>query len=317
MADIRTRLGRFARHPGASLLFRLRSLRHLRPAERIPFALLRPVRRLRRRHPVHTLGFVPDVPVHFDYAIRRVCDLLGLRMAKARPGTSPVVVWADSTEVTLPVPAGAVNARCVDIRKSTVERIFRETFGYGYAVDPLRHHGPMLRKSEQNATHDGVVLAGPLAAKDSGFVYQRLIDNLKNGKYEDLRIPIVRGEIPVVFIRRLPPQRRFGAVATEAGVNAPEEVLSPDERSRLAAFAAAIGLDFGEVDAIRDRDGVLYVVDANKTPVGPPRRLTMRERISSMQLIADAFQRQWLDGRAEVSAPRPHHAAARPDPLPP
>lgn len=282
------RLGRFLVSPGLG-----RRWRDLRAAERAPFAALRPLRRLARRAPVTTLYFYPAIPCQFDFAIRRVCDLLGLRMAPWAPGCSPTVVWFDETQLPSPPPAG-LNARCIDIRKSTVERLFRGAFGYGYAVDPLVHAGPLLRKSEANATHDGTVLAGPLAAAEPGFVYQRLLDNLKRGMFEDLRVPIVLGEVPVVFTRRLAPEDRFGSVATEAGVHEPASVLSPAELERLAAFADAIGLDFGEMDVLRDRaDGRIYVVDANKTPVAPPRRLTMTERVASMQKIADALARRW------------------------
>ena len=49
-----------------------------------------------------------------------------------------------------PVP-GAVNGGCLDISKSRVEAAARAAFGYWAAVDPTRHDGPMVRKSEENA----------------------------------------------------------------------------------------------------------------------------------------------------------------------
>jgi len=60
----------------------------------------------------------------------------------------------DRTEKRQAQP-GFWNGHCLDISKSTLDRHHQEVFGYGLAVDPTSHAGPMLEKSEGNAVHDG------------------------------------------------------------------------------------------------------------------------------------------------------------------
>ena len=71
-----------------------------------------------------------------------------------------------------------------------------------------------------------------------------------------------------------------------------------DERERLLDVAAAMGLDVGAMDVLRDRDdGRLYVVDVNKTDMGPPAALGLRERLRMVRALSRAF-RQLVRERA-------------------
>ena len=64
-----------------------------------------------------------------------------------------------------------------------------------------------------------------------------------------------------------------------------------DELNKIHRFCAKIGMDYGEVDVLRDRDdGRIYIVDANNTPSGPPSpisdsdgNIAVREAISSIR----------------------------------
>ena len=55
-----------------------------------------------------------------------------------------------------------LNCHCIYISKRRVHRVFQEIFGYGYELDPSTHHGPMVVKSTENATHDGRIEMGPI-----------------------------------------------------------------------------------------------------------------------------------------------------------
>ncbi len=47
--------------------------------------------------------------------------------------------------------------------------------------------------------------------------------------------------------------------------------MSGQEISNLLQFCQLMGMDYGELDVLRDRqDGRIYVVDANSTPLPPP-----------------------------------------------
>ena len=46
-------------------------------------------------------------------------------------------------------------------------------------------------------------------------------------------------------------------------------MFSVEEEEAILDLAARIGLDYGEIDVLRDADGEIYVVDVNKTPWWP------------------------------------------------
>ena len=59
--------------------------------------------------------------------------------------------------------------------------------------------------------------------------------------------------------------------------------------------AAALRVEYGEIDAVRDRSsGQLYIVDVNPTPFGPPNHIDRRGYYRAIARMADAFQRAFL-----------------------
>jgi hypothetical protein len=242
--------------------------------------------------------FTPERPL-MGYSIWRICRELGLRIVdQPDRGCRVALSWEDST-VNLVSPAmppnglRMLNVRCVDIRKTTVEAVSIATFGYGLAIDPRTHVGPFVRKSDENALHDGVILQGP-RDPEPGFVDQRLLDNVvADGTAEDLRISIVGRRIAAVVRRQHILRERFDTVCREEFIG--ERVFSDAEVERVLAFCDRIGLDFGDLDAIRDRsDGRLYIVDANKTPYGPSMQVGIRYSLELHRLLARAFSDEFL-----------------------
>lgn len=179
----------------------------------------------------------------------------------------------DSTLAAIASEVRVLNFDVTDISKSEVIRAFDEAFGYKLGVDPEVYEGPILRKSEKNAAHDGTVLQGPIKAPGDDYVYQRLINNTSDGLAVDLRVPIFGEDIPFVRVKYRPISKRFdhaGRSQVNDDVNPTDEVLSPTEQSRILALCRAMGLNYGELDVLRDRDtGRIYVVDVNNTPTGP------------------------------------------------
>jgi hypothetical protein len=58
----------------------------------------------------------------------------------------------------------------------------------------------------------------------------------------------------------------------------------------LLRFCAAIALDYGELDVLRDNDsGRIYVVDANRTPIRP-RGLAAADEDAAFGPLAAALQ---------------------------
>jgi hypothetical protein len=247
------------------------------------------------------------------------------------PSARPVALlkWAPWSKYQLSaqerarVPHGiaVVNDTHFHCDKTNVHRHMLRVFGYSSAVDPLRHVGPGVIKSNGNARHDGRVVAFPLRQLEDGdVVYERLIDNEADGEVREFRVPVVTGTIPFIYGKFRPVSARFAVPNTRAALVSTESVLSAAELALCLRFADSIGLDFGELDVLRSRDdGKIYIIDANNTPSGPPSALVPEERERARSLYADIlFDRFFTAGRMIGKLPTsnspPTHANASPAP---
>ena len=71
----------------------------------------------------------------------------------------------------------------------------------------------------------------------------------------------------------------------------PQDVFTDAEIERLGAFSRAMGLDWGGLDVLRDRaSGRLYVVDVNKTDMGPPIALPFLDKIAAVSRLGRALR---------------------------
>jgi hypothetical protein len=243
---------------------------------------------LRRQGVTGSLYFAPDQP-HAAYLMWKVTEYLGLEVVGApRSDTVGSVLWRDATTISEAaarnaMEPGMLNAKCLDISKSRVERAMQAVFGYGLAVDPLTHDGPVVRKSEANRKHDGQLIVC-LTEPEPRFVYQRLVDNRVGDMAEDCRLTVVGDTIPLSRVVYRPLDDRFRGFKAARRCR-PEEMFTRDELNRLLAVCADIGLDFGELDVLRDRQsGRIYVVDVANTPYGPREGLSneaIREYVHS------------------------------------
>jgi hypothetical protein len=198
-----------------------------------------------------------------------------------RPGA-----WLNRLAARRPV----LNFGSRNIGKRRVDRAFREVFGYGTLLDPRTHDGPCVQKSNLNAQHDGIVLRCPRRTVDRRFVYQRLIENVAGGRAIDIRTTVVGHAVPLAYIvtRRL--ATRFGDAVDVRPVE-PRDVYSIDEMTAIRRFCSAMGLDYAELDVLRDRrDGRLFIVDANPTPWWQD-GLSPRGRQAAIARIGTAFER--------------------------
>lgn len=266
---------------------------------------LRASRVMRRRRPRAAISFFPKKPRSY-YAIWPVCQLADVKIVDDPEEADLHFYFEDREFLTAsrfaPSDRPALNIGCYDIRKSVVSRVFEETFGYELIVDPSVHRGLAVEKSEGNGKHDGRIIACPTTAKP-GMVYQRLIDNTIDGReHVDIRTPIVGGDIPFVYLKRRSSARRFTNDNDRVDLAAADVMLTSEERERIRAFAKAMRLDFGGIDVLRDRsDGRIYIVDVNKTDMGPPSALPSAQKLKAMRGLADAFAalvERELQGRA-------------------
>ncbi len=267
----------------------------------LPFYLserLRNTRHCFAPRPKRTLAFLPG-PARPWYLLPALVYRLRYRLAKSPETADILIYFEDATTGTPPaLPKGfsgkTINFSCTDISKTKVAEAFAEVFGYDLAVDPRTYQGLIAVKSEQNGAHDGSLAQAPLApdAYKADLVYQKLVDNrIDTSTVEDLRCPVVGGKIGLVFVKHRPVDNRFANFNSKVFLACPEDYLNPDERAKLGAFARIMGLDFGGMDVLRDRnDGRIYVVDVNKTDMGPPIALSLSDKNKSMDILARQLQ---------------------------
>jgi hypothetical protein len=211
----------------------------------------------------------PEPNASISYVIRR----LGARIAFEPSDSALNIAWDTGTWFSTAAAGrlldNTLNGACLDISKSVVDRAWSEVAGYSIAVDPLSTSGPMVVKPDENGRRGGRVVDGPLSTLAPRTVYQRLVDTRVGDRVLQIRPVILSGRIVLVYEKWRPyPQWFKGPELTIPKTVA--DFFTTDEVDRLVRFAAAIGLDYGELDVVRDgRDGRIYVVDANRTPVRP------------------------------------------------
>lgn len=246
--------------------------------------------------PRKTVLFYPLRPNAWS-VIYKLCSQAGYWISNdpSKP-CDAVFRWEDETRASeRPFRYGdiAINRHFTDISKTHVAKVFADVFGYDLDVDPTAYHGRVVKKSDENATHDGEIIDCPIPAADvaPGFVYQKAIDNRRDdaeGFYE-YRVPIFGPTIPVVYVKYRPADAQFkefnGVDMVEPGA-----VLSPEELAQLLAFTEALQMEYGELDVLRDReDGRIYVVDANNTPTGPARGFRPEQSVEALRRLQPAF----------------------------
>jgi hypothetical protein len=197
-----------------------------------------------------------------------------------------------SVRVPTPDNCPVFNGRHVDNQKTRVAAAWAVAAQYELAVDPTIYEGEMVEKSDNNATHDGRVVRGPVSPDEIavGKVYQRLIDNSDDEEVVDLRVPLYRGRVPFVYIKRRPLNDRFSNTNTSVEIRETAEIFSNDELQALARFAWEAGLDFGEADVLRDKaTGRIYVVDSTNGPAGPPNGLPPEQARQALMRLAKSI----------------------------
>lgn len=253
----------------------------------VPLRLKAAWTRLVRPGPL--VWYAPDKPRPW-YLVWAAAAWSGARIART-PDEAHAAFYFDDSAVGAPPntgPALRFNWRCTDVTKTHVARVFEQTFGYPLAVDPATANGPLVEKGEDNGVHDGRIVQAPCPALP-GKTYQKLIDNREGDVVADLRTPCVGGRPVTVFIKRRPVGDRFANHNSSVSLTTPEAVFSALEIETIGAFCKGMALDWGGLDILRDTDGRLYVVDVNKTDMGPPIALPLRDKLKSTGLLAEAF----------------------------
>ena len=266
---------------------------------------LRLLRNILARRP-HIVLFYPHTPKNHKYTIFQICNHLGLR-ATNNPKAQFITAmrWEDATFKKVSSllnqihnNKSVININSVDISKTRVDLVFREVFGYSSMIDPLTFEGVCVRKSDINAQHDGRIVPCPILKKEKGFIYQKLINNRFDDAFtREIRAPVIGKRMPFIFLKYKPLTDRF-KVSVKGEIAQPEDFLSAAEMHKIFAFCEKIGMDFGELDILRDRDeNKLYIVDANDTPMVHFAGFSKGEVKYAYASLVKSFQQAFLDSR--------------------
>ena len=260
--------------------------------------------RLARPNPPQ-VWFSPNQPRPW-YLVWSAMAWSGVRMARSPEEADAAFAFEDATwcEKQVPPLLPAFNFRCPDISKSHVARVFETVFGYPLAVDPTTWTGPAVEKGEVNGAHDGRIVSCPIRPLPDRH-YQRLVDTSENGVAHDLRTGCIGGRPVAVWIKRKAAGDRFAIHNRSVTLHRPDEVFSPEELDLIARFLAAMHLDWAGLDILRDRtSGKIYVVDVNKTDVGPIIALSFFDKLRSTAILARAFSALLPERRGLPAKPR-------------
>lgn len=246
------------------------------------------------------VAFYPEVP-HYIYVIYKICHILGYKITNKLEGADLIINFEDKTLrsqdskfISISKKNNTINFQCTDISKKKVEDVHIKVFGYGLFINPASYKGRFVKKSDENAKHDGVILDKTEQPRN-GFVYQRIINNADGNIVLDLRTPVFKGKIPFVYLKYRPILTRFSNTNSFAKMIDSDNVFSREEQKKISEFCNEIGLDYGELDILRDNVSKrIYIVDVNNTPAGPPNHISKKEYSLSLKELSNAFKQAFI-----------------------
>lgn len=258
----------------------------------------------KEKHQKKTVVFYPALP-NRRHILGRIFRILRYHITtdlQAASKASFIVNWEDTTFrqqipalLDLSATRPIINIGCRDISKKYVDAMFKKVFGYQTMIDPTTHRGKCVKKGDLNAVHDGSVVDCPVVNPEAGFIYQKLINNQEGMLVEDIRVPIFRDDIPFVYVKNRSVQGRFKSKNTKCVITRTEQVFSKTEVDNIIEFCNLVGLDYGELDVLRDRDdGKIYIVDVNNTPGGPPNSMSRLNELRALRKLTVAFVENFL-----------------------
>lgn len=288
--ELRSR-GVFIKTAGTTIPFKFRVAQDMVAAT--PFFLYVKLRQLRNtftREKALKVYFTPHVPRPW-YLVWAVMAFGKIEITRNKDHADAIFYFDDQTysehkHIFSAPLTKHINFDCIDISKSRVAKANETVFNHSLTVNPETYQGKIVRKSEMNAAHDGVILEGPVKREEE-FSYQKLIDNTEGKHVVDLRCPTVGGEVQVVIIKKRLTKSRFANTNSKATYVSPKTVFSGLELALIKEYCLEMNLDWGSLDVLRDNQTKeIYIVDVNKTEMGPPLVMKLKDKIHVTEILA-------------------------------
>lgn len=152
------------------------------------------------------------------------------------------------------------NKGCYDVSKSRVAQIWEDATGYDFLVNPETFKGLAVEKSELQYKHDGNIVQCPTPRKE-GKAYQLFIDSGNETHFSEFRV-FYHFRVDFIIEKVKPKSDRWGWNGNELYYHEPQ-LFTMKELEQINDFCFKFGLDFGELDMIRAKNGNLYCIDVN------------------------------------------------------
>jgi hypothetical protein len=256
-------------------------------------------------------GRLPVLVTYPDYpskrtTIAKIARHLHFRLTNKPIKADVVLFFEDQTHKEadldwLKSQDAAINTSLTDISKNHVETVHQNIFGYGTFIDPTTGSGTAVEKSDANAMHDGHYIELPIQERKPDCIYQKVLNNkTSDGRAVDIRVPVMRDEIPLVYRKYKSWDLRFTNEVVESELlEHLEDAFTEDELVNIRRFCGEMKAEFCELDIIRDNDdGRIYIIDVNPTPYGPPAKLSESAHKKAVHLLATAFQNAFLSNQS-------------------
>lgn len=184
--------------------------------------------------------------------------------------------------------------------KKRSDEVFADVFGYRLDIDPQNYQGEgVIKGRHDNGAKSARAVRYPLddAIDTDKNVYQIMVKNdiefSGNGYSYLYRVPIFDGHIPIMIGKHFKKEDRFAWSAAGAEMICPYSALTPPEIRLIREYCLKFGLEFGELDVLRDMDtNRIYIIDANATPY-PHDEWVVKEDRTFLQIMATSALERW------------------------
>lgn len=145
-----------------------------------------------------------------------------------------------------------LNKGCYDVSKTRVSDIYDNLI-----VDPTNYNGSVVRKTENQCSKDDTLVTCP-TKKENGFIYRKYIDTYENNFHIVYRLFYMGG--PSILTKKYFKDLGKTFVKWE---EVPLSIISEKKIQKIILNSNEFGVDFAEIDLLKDKDGNFYVIDIN------------------------------------------------------
>ena len=245
----------------------------------------------------------PDDHTHKKYKIAKIkpyIETMGIELAKSAEDNFDLIFYQsyhkyirkhDDFLREMSKKYDIINIGGDDTTKTRNEKIMKQVFGYNSIA--TSEDKVILEKSEKQGAHD-ITVVDKIRNKPN-FIYVKMIDNrVSDDTVRDLRIFVFDYKVKAVIIKDKPIEKRFGG-AVDAVIRWDDDyadyLLTEDEIDKIEEFCRVYETHYAEIDACRDTDGRLYIVDNNNVPSYSMRMRELFERDNKkyLQILSKWF----------------------------